>query len=158
MQSDQRKDTAGARACQRSGQERQSRCQCSGNCQRTGLEESRWQYQERRCQRSGNRQQNSDRACQRNGQRRQSRCQHSGDRKRQQSGQQYKGARANVAATADANVMAERRTDANEPATDEELETIVRELAIYGDNERSIGLTRSSESQHRANTAYRPLK
>ena len=41
--------------------------------------------------------------------------------------------------------MAKRRTDANEPVTDEELEMIVRELVIYGDNERSIGLTKSFE-------------
>lgn len=41
--------------------------------------------------------------------------------------------------------MAERRADSNEPATNEELEMIVRYLVIYGDNERSIGLTKSSE-------------
>ncbi|MCJ1346182.1 hypothetical protein MMC31_004396 [Peltigera leucophlebia] len=73
-----------------------------------------------------------------------------------------RSARANVAATADANVTAERRADAdektqkraenaNEPATatDEEPGMIFREIVVYGDNERSIGLTKNAESQHR---------
>ena len=45
----------------------------------------------------------------------------------------------------DANVMAERRADANELFTDEELKMTVRELVIYGDNERSIGFIKSFE-------------
>ena len=76
----------------------------------------------------------------------------------QQNGQQYKGARANVPTTADANVMAERRTDASEPVTNEELEMIVRELVIYGDNKRSIGLTKSFEkpAQNKYSLQARP--
>ena len=48
-------------------------------------------------------------------------------------------------ATADANIMAEKRADANEPVTDKKLEMIVRELMIYKDNKRSIGFNKRFE-------------
>ena len=72
-------------------------------------------------------------------------------------------ARANVAVNEDANVATsasdanktakrraqEREENANEPATNEEPKMIVREIVIYGDNERSIRLTKNVESQIR---------
>lgn len=45
----------------------------------------------------------------------------------------------------DANVMAKKRVDASKLVTNEELEIIVKDLVIYRDNKKSIGLTASFE-------------
>lgn len=39
--------------------------------------------------------------------------------------------------------MAKKRVDASELVIDKELEMIIRELMIYKDNNKSIGLTKS---------------
>lgn len=54
-----------------------------------------------------------------------------------------KRARANIAATANAIVMAKKKANARKPVTNKELEIIVRKFVIYGNNKKNIGLTKS---------------
>lgn len=51
----------------------------------------------------------------------------------------------NVLTTAEANVIAKKKAISSKLVTNEKLEMIVRILMIYGDNKRSIRLTRSFE-------------